>query len=79
MTGEARREAGDRETSHERDGQEGERPEGEPWRAVRAGGEQRRHSWLPGPQVNVAIIMSIKTNKFKMYKERGKKQTSLKH
>ena len=56
---------------------EGERPEGEPWRAVRAGGKQRGHSWLPGLQVNVAIIMSIKTNKFKMYEEREREEANI--
>lgn len=35
------------------------------------------HSWLLGPQVDVAVIMSIKTNKFKMYGERRKKETKV--
>lgn len=44
---------------------------------MRTGAEQPGHSWFPGPQVGAAVIMSIKTNKFKMYGERRKKGSKI--
>jgi hypothetical protein len=63
MTGKARGEADGRERGN-REGLRESRPV--------VGG--KRHSWLLVPRVDIAIIMSIKTNKFTAYEERQKRK-----